>query len=104
VPGARSTSAQGINDAGQIVGFFIDSTGNHGFLDTGGSFTTIDVPGTSFTIANGINDAGQIVGTFESSFAVEHGFLATPVSVVPEPSSLALFSVGVIVLRIVRRR
>ena len=104
VPGARSTSAQGINDAGQIVGYFIDSTGDHGFLDTGGSFTVIDVPGASFTSAQGINDAGQIVGTFESSFAVEHGFLATPVSMVPEPSGLALFSAGVIVLWAIRRR
>jgi probable HAF family extracellular repeat protein len=101
VPGARFTSAQGINDAGQIVGYFNDGTFDHGFLDTGGSFTTIDVPGTSFNVAGGINDAGQIVGTFESSFAVEHGFLATPVA---EPSSLALFSVGVIVLWTIRRR
>jgi probable HAF family extracellular repeat protein len=62
------------------------------------------VPGASFTTAEGINDAGQIVGTFESSFAVAHGFLATPVSMVPEPSSLALFSVGVIVLWTIRRR
>ncbi len=104
VPGARSTSAQGINDAGQIVGYFIDSTGDHGFLDASGSFTIIDVPGTSFTTAEGINNAGQIVGTSESSFAVAHGFLATPVSMVPEPSSLALLSVGVIVLWTIRRR
>ena len=42
------TEASGINDAGQIVGIFSDSTGDvHGFLDTGGSFTQIDVPGAS---------------------------------------------------------
>ena len=56
--------AFGINDAGQIVGPFIDSTGVHGFLDTGGSFTQIDVPGAISTQAFGINDAGQIVGVF----------------------------------------
>ena len=106
VPGAvpGSTQAGGINNSGQIVGSFDAGGTTHGFLDTGGSFTTIDVPGSSFTIANGINDARQIVGTFESGFAVEHGFLATPVSMVPEPSSLALFSIGLIALRIVRRR
>ena len=32
VPGAIFTEAFGINDAGQIVGGFNDSTGSHGFL------------------------------------------------------------------------
>src|SRR5215471_1100622 len=59
VPGATSTIANGINDAGQIVGGFSDSTGGHGFLYTGGSFTTL--PG-GFDY-HGINDAGQIVGS-----------------------------------------
>src|SRR4051794_12280113 len=62
VPGATNTSAEDINNVGQIVGQF--SGGLHGFLDTGGSFTQIDVPGGSFTQALGINDAGQIVGAF----------------------------------------
>ena len=46
---ARSTAtrAYGINNAGQIVGLFDNSTGAHGFLDTGGSFTQIDVPGAA---------------------------------------------------------
>src|SRR5918997_1075088 len=34
VPGADETAAHGINDAGQIVGLFSDSTGTHGFLAT----------------------------------------------------------------------
>jgi uncharacterized membrane protein len=58
----------GINDAGQIVGFFV-GPGEHGFLlDTGGSFTQIDVPGARSTEAFGINDAGQIVGSFFGFF------------------------------------
>ena len=75
VPGADLTSPEDINDAGQIVGLFGDSTGTHGFLtnNTGGSFIPIDVPGARFTDARGINDAGQIVGTFIDSTA--HGFL-----------------------------
>ncbi len=37
----------------------------HGFLDTGGSFSTIDVPGAEdLTWPWGINDRGQIVGDF----------------------------------------
>src|SRR4051794_39418700 len=36
VPGASATAPQGINDAGQIVGFYRDSGGvGHGFLDVG---------------------------------------------------------------------
>jgi probable HAF family extracellular repeat protein len=64
VPGSfpNSVVASGINDSGQIVGGFNDSLGTHGFLDTGGSFTTIDVPFGGITFASGINDSGQIVG------------------------------------------
>jgi probable HAF family extracellular repeat protein len=77
VPGATSTVAYGINDAGQIVGDFGNNTGVHGFLDTGGSYTTILVPGAPLiTVAQGINNVGQIVGTFGNNF-VQHGFLDT---------------------------
>jgi hypothetical protein len=48
VPGASTfTLALGISDAGQIVGGFGVSPVEHGFLDTGGTLTTIDVPGAS---------------------------------------------------------
>jgi hypothetical protein len=53
------------------------SPGDHGFLDTGGSFTQIDVPGAIFTGASGINGAGQIVGFFYGNDTVSHGFLDT---------------------------
>lgn len=77
VPGATATRVWGINDAGQIVGDFSNATGTHGFLDTGGVFTTLDVPGvTSFTRAAGINETGQIVGIFVNSSG-NHGFLDT---------------------------
>jgi probable HAF family extracellular repeat protein len=105
-PGATDTSARGINDAGQIVGTFSDSTGFHGFLNAGGSFTQIDVPDATNTQAFGINDAGQIVGLFIDSTG-EHGFLATPTAApVPEPSTITLLSVGMglTVLCVIRRR
>jgi uncharacterized membrane protein len=80
VPGAQETQAMGINDAGQIVGFFIvgffPTSVFHGFLrDTGGSFTQIDPPGSIFTLASGINNVGQIVGSFSNPD--RHGFLDT---------------------------
>ncbi len=75
--GAKGTEAYGINDAGQIVGDYADSSGAvHGFLYSGGSYTTLDDPsGTNGTIAHGINDAGQIVGYYIDSSGTEHGFL-----------------------------
>ena len=62
VPGAVSTSAFGINDAGQIVGSYSTGSGTFGFVDNGGVFTTINVTSTGPTFAFGINNLGQIVG------------------------------------------
>jgi uncharacterized membrane protein len=66
VPGHESsTFARGINNAGDIVGYYGDSLGWHGFLDKGGAYTTFDAPGAVFgTFPSGINNAGAIVGSF----------------------------------------
>jgi probable HAF family extracellular repeat protein len=74
-PGATGgTQASGINNSGQIVGIFEDATGIHGFVDTGGSFTTIDVVllGTPVIFPFGINDSSQIVGRFDDGRGI-HG-------------------------------
>ena len=63
-PGSTSTTPRGINSAGQIVGTYEGATGTHGFLYSGGSFSTIDVPGAAATQALRINDIGQILGTY----------------------------------------
>ena len=65
VPGATSTAAIGINNAGQIVGSYTSATGTHGFVDTNGVFTTVDVPGSSFTQITSINNVGQMVGFYD---------------------------------------
>jgi probable HAF family extracellular repeat protein len=96
VPG----SASGINDAGQIVGYFGNPTG-HGFVMDGATFTTIDVPGAGATQAWGINDAGQIVGVFNDATGNPHGFVATPV---PEPATWLPFGSGLVGLMCRRRR
>ena len=50
----------------QIVGYYSGSgTAIHGFLLSGGTYTTLDDPlGVGSTYATGINNAGQIVGYF----------------------------------------
>jgi len=69
------TFAYGINNAGQIVGSYVDATGTHGFLFSDGTFTTIDDPlATQGTFALGINNAGEIVGLYVDA-AGDHGFL-----------------------------
>jgi hypothetical protein len=45
----------------QIGGFLGPS---HGFLLSGGSFSTVDVPGSTYSAVYGLNDHGQIVGAY----------------------------------------
>jgi len=61
--------ASAINDVGQIVGYYSDSSGaTHGFFYSGGTYITIDDPsGTNGTFPYGINDAGDIIGQYIDS-------------------------------------
>ena len=77
VPGAKQTYALGMNDAGQIVGYYNFSVGSpsHAFLLSDCQYTTIDVPGATSTQAYGINNAGQIVGGYYNADGLTHAFL-----------------------------
>lgn len=78
VPGATSTVAFGINNAGTIVGRYASGGRTHGWVRTAdGEITTIDYPGAGFTVAGAINNRGDIVGwyTLPASPAIRHGFL-----------------------------
>lgn len=80
VPAAKRTLASGINDRGQIAGYYDDSAGTHGFVLDNGRFATIDFPGAVFTVALGVGAKGEIVGTYRmrGEPAVNfHGFLRT---------------------------
>lgn len=62
--------ATGVNNSGQIVGIWRDTSGTtHGFLDSGGTFSSIDIPSGLIGQALGINDAGLISGVFTSAGA-----------------------------------
>lgn len=75
-PDAYLTIPEAVNDHGAVVGYYLDTQyGNyHGFLYSGGTYTTIDDPaGTTFP--EGINNAGVITGAVEVSVTETHGFI-----------------------------
>jgi hypothetical protein len=82
----QGTNAFSLNDQGQVVGFYWDTTPNpvfgrfneHGFLLSNGRYTTLDEPNAvGTTQANAINDFGRIVGDYLDARHVIHGFLLT---------------------------
>jgi probable HAF family extracellular repeat protein len=71
--GLSGSAAEGINDAGTIVGGLIITTNQLSpFIYSNGTFTILPTPAVinenSLGLAAGINDAGQIVGNYGNSF------------------------------------
>jgi PEP-CTERM motif len=84
VPGSSETyDASGINDSGQIIGYFAIGFANYGYLYSNGVYTILDVPGPS-AVPMAINDSGQIVGFY----------IGEPIYPVPEPSTWAMMLIG----------
>ena len=89
------TIANGINNAGQIVGSFVGSVGENGFLDTNGTFSTITDPLASTTppgggtYATGINNNGQIVGYYTDATGIIFGFIdnSGTFTIISDPSA-----------------
>jgi uncharacterized membrane protein len=80
VPGVVTTAPNGINDGGDIVGFYQTipvppRASNHGFILQGSVLTTLDPPGATGSFALGINNLGEIVGRFVDVLGTSHGFL-----------------------------
>jgi probable HAF family extracellular repeat protein len=75
IPGAVSSAATGINNAGDIVGYATNAAGvTSGWLRQGGQLTTLQYPGASNTKALGVNEGDEIVGTYTDSSGAQHGF------------------------------
>lgn len=75
LPANQNSQATGINNAGNAVGFYLPTTDTSvGFLDTGGTISSIDPFGSTFTQALGINNAGEIVGFYVDANGVQHGY------------------------------
>jgi probable HAF family extracellular repeat protein len=80
-PASTGTQAFGLNNNGQVVGVYTDSSNaTHGFVYTVKTkiFQSIDDPnGVGTTIVNGINDKGVLVGFFGTA-PINSGFVAIP--------------------------
>jgi probable HAF family extracellular repeat protein len=87
--GALSTSPLAINNmsggvlingpgqVGTIVGYFADANTDHGFQNSAGVCSSIDVPGAVATLVTGINNLGQVVGWWYDG-STRHGFFQKP--------------------------
>ena len=76
--GTKETRAHRINDANQVTGRYMDTSNYwHGFLYSGGSFTTFgNYPGAQNSYPFGINNSGQFVGYYwNPPDNFYHGFL-----------------------------
>ena len=101
VPGAAQddTYPDAINDRGQIVGSFVDTSGAvHGFVKDGEDYTTIDLPGATATYVWGINNSGAIVGPWHNLSGWAEGYVRTGdgvFAVVDFPGALETYVVGI---------
>ena len=64
--GVSGTHAEAFNNAGQVVGYYVDASGGvHGFIYSAGGYTTLNDPSAvNGTVAVGINDTGKVVGYY----------------------------------------
>jgi hypothetical protein len=78
VKGAQDTRVFGTNNAGVMVGAYVDSGGvDHGYMLKAGKVTTIDDPNGTTTNCLGINTAGDVVGYYLNSSGSAQGFCVT---------------------------
>jgi probable HAF family extracellular repeat protein len=103
----HTTVATGINNNGQVVGYYEDGAG--AFVWQGGVFTPVRFNKFKFPVGDqilpeGINDAGEIAGRLYDAGGSLYGFLATPYVPEPQTWSLMLLGVGAIGLAARRRR
>jgi hypothetical protein len=90
------TQALGVNNLGEIVGFYTDAGGvQHGYTDINGLFSSFDPTGSVSTTINWVNDLGQIVGFYVDGNDNTIGFVGTPT---PEPEATALLAVGFLLI------
>jgi uncharacterized membrane protein len=80
-PGSAVTSAQGINNVGDVIGSTETSGGiESGYVRHHGKYFFLNVPGATDTDGNGINNTGDVVGTWDvytPTTGVNHGYVGS---------------------------
>ncbi|HEY6250826.1 MAG TPA: hypothetical protein VI685_12775, partial [Candidatus Angelobacter sp.] len=98
VPGSLATQVEGLNNHGDTVGVFRDSTGVvHAYMSGEDGLQIIAFPNAVSTQAFGINNDGDIVGSYIDSHRVRHGFLLHEgvFSTVDFPGSILTIATGI---------
>lgn len=86
VPGALTAEARGINNNGEVVGFYQTTTCTNtdirvptcptkGFKLVNGTYVKLMVPNSVSTAIMGVNDYGDLTGFYKKSDGSEHGFI-----------------------------
>ena len=74
---ANNNNPSGINNWGQIVGYYLDSTTRNwlGYIYNAGTYSIIDFPNAAATSAYGISNSGNVAGWYLDQNGHYHGFL-----------------------------
>lgn len=77
MPTNLNSQATGVNNSGEVVGFYqYDKMGDFSaFMDVNGTITSFQAFDSASTQALGVNDLGEIVGDYIDGAGVMHGFL-----------------------------
>jgi hypothetical protein len=74
-PLAAHTIPMGINDAGEIAGYYFDATGYaRGFIYANGAFSSVAVAGARATVLTSVTNGGLVAGIYVDALDEEHGF------------------------------
>jgi hypothetical protein len=74
VPGAMDTVILGINNLGEMVGYYSEVGATAGWLFSNGNFSFVNYPASDATEAVGINDSGLISGLAYLNRSIAVGF------------------------------
>ena len=79
-PGATGTILTGVNDAGEISGYYLSGPDQipNGFVYSNGTFQLVNIPNTASNIVYGVNANGDLAGVYQAvQFGNTTAFIGT---------------------------